>query len=228
MAVAPEAVVVSFRLGGADGVAVEARKWDWALGELGFEVRRVAGAIEDDGRPDDTCCPVSRSTRPAGGRPRTSHDSTARRERHRGRARRRRPRDRRQPLLAAAQPRRRAPRSRASRPATAAACCSATTTCPGSGGTSRTWAPTSRRASPARCTRRSTCAAGASSRHAATRARRPFTTSSTSIRRPATAPRRAQQFGFRDDELVVLQPSRAIERKNVPGAVRVASHLARA
>jgi len=48
---------VSFRLGGSDGVAVEARKWAWALGELGFEVRRVAGAIEDDGRLDDTVIP---------------------------------------------------------------------------------------------------------------------------------------------------------------------------
>ena len=35
------------------------------------------------------------------------------------------------------------------------------------------------------------------------------------------------QFGFGDDELVVLQPSRAIERKNVPGAVRFASYIAR-
>jgi glycosyltransferase involved in cell wall biosynthesis len=55
--VAPEAVVVSFRLGGADGVAVEARKWAWALGELGFDVRRVAGAIEDDGCPGDIVLP---------------------------------------------------------------------------------------------------------------------------------------------------------------------------
>jgi glycosyltransferase involved in cell wall biosynthesis len=55
--VAPEAVVVSFRLGGNDGVAVEARKWTWALGELGFHVRRVAGAIEDDGRTDDLVLP---------------------------------------------------------------------------------------------------------------------------------------------------------------------------
>jgi mannosylglucosylglycerate synthase len=35
------------------------------------------------------------------------------------------------------------------------------------------------------------------------------------------------QFGFRDDELVVLQPSRAIERKNVPGALRYATSLTR-
>jgi glycosyltransferase involved in cell wall biosynthesis len=48
---------VSFRLGGVDGVAVEARKWAWALGELGFEVRRVAGVIEDEGRPGDTVLP---------------------------------------------------------------------------------------------------------------------------------------------------------------------------
>jgi glycosyltransferase involved in cell wall biosynthesis len=51
--VAPQAVTVSFRLGGEDGVSVEARKWAWALQELRFETRRVAGAIEDQGRPDD-------------------------------------------------------------------------------------------------------------------------------------------------------------------------------
>ena len=50
---APQAAVVSYRLGGNDGVSVEARKWAWALGELGFSVRRVAGRFEDDGRPDD-------------------------------------------------------------------------------------------------------------------------------------------------------------------------------
>jgi len=49
---------VSFRLGGSDGVAVEARKWSWALGVLGFQVRRVAGAIEDDGRSDDIVLPA--------------------------------------------------------------------------------------------------------------------------------------------------------------------------
>jgi glycosyltransferase involved in cell wall biosynthesis len=51
--VAPRAVFVSYRLGGDDGVAVEARKWAGALGKLGFDVRRVAGAIEDHGQAGD-------------------------------------------------------------------------------------------------------------------------------------------------------------------------------
>lgn len=38
------AVSLSFRLGGADGVSVEARKWQQALRALGYEVRTVAGA----------------------------------------------------------------------------------------------------------------------------------------------------------------------------------------
>jgi glycosyltransferase involved in cell wall biosynthesis len=37
------AAIVSFRLGGTDGVSIEAAKWQWALGELGFSVRTVAG-----------------------------------------------------------------------------------------------------------------------------------------------------------------------------------------
>jgi glycosyltransferase involved in cell wall biosynthesis len=54
---APQAVTVSFRLGGDDGVSVEARKWRWALGELGFETRRVAGEIEDAAAADDVVIP---------------------------------------------------------------------------------------------------------------------------------------------------------------------------
>jgi glycosyltransferase involved in cell wall biosynthesis len=50
---APQAVTVSFRLGGDDGVSVEARKWAWALHEQGFETRRVAGTIEGNAEPDD-------------------------------------------------------------------------------------------------------------------------------------------------------------------------------
>jgi glycosyltransferase involved in cell wall biosynthesis len=53
----PTAVTVSFRLGGDDGVSVEARKWSAALGSLGFATRRVAGAIEDDGQSDDAIVP---------------------------------------------------------------------------------------------------------------------------------------------------------------------------
>jgi glycosyltransferase involved in cell wall biosynthesis len=39
----PTAAILSFRLGGSDGVAVEAAKWAWALGELGFTTVTVAG-----------------------------------------------------------------------------------------------------------------------------------------------------------------------------------------
>jgi glycosyltransferase involved in cell wall biosynthesis len=53
----PQAVTVSFRFGGDDGVSVEARKWASALTEMGFEIRRVAGALEDDERPDDLAIP---------------------------------------------------------------------------------------------------------------------------------------------------------------------------
>src|SRR5215475_941520 len=53
----PVAVQLSYRLGGADGVAVESRKWEWALGELGFGVRRVAGELDDAPRSDDITLP---------------------------------------------------------------------------------------------------------------------------------------------------------------------------
>jgi glycosyltransferase involved in cell wall biosynthesis len=44
----PAAAVISFRLGGTDGVSVEAAKWAGALGHLGFDVRTVAGAGSAD------------------------------------------------------------------------------------------------------------------------------------------------------------------------------------
>ncbi|MDP8976489.1 MAG: hypothetical protein M3N28_09050 [Actinomycetota bacterium] len=37
------AVLISYRLGGPDGVSIEARKWGWALEQMGFVVRTVAG-----------------------------------------------------------------------------------------------------------------------------------------------------------------------------------------
>jgi len=53
----PIAVQLSYRLGGSDGVAVESRKWEWALRTLGFSVRRVAGELDDGLRPDDAWLP---------------------------------------------------------------------------------------------------------------------------------------------------------------------------
>jgi mannosylglucosylglycerate synthase len=55
--VAPVATIVSFRLGGNDGVAVEAGKWAGALDLLGFEVRRVAGEVDGAAGPDDVVMP---------------------------------------------------------------------------------------------------------------------------------------------------------------------------
>ncbi len=40
--------VVSYRLGGPDGVSVEAAKWAWAFRHLGFDVKTVAGARHAD------------------------------------------------------------------------------------------------------------------------------------------------------------------------------------
>jgi glycosyltransferase involved in cell wall biosynthesis len=55
---AREAVLLSYRLGGTDGVSVEAGKWEWALRVLGFTTRRVAGDICDRRRADDVVLPV--------------------------------------------------------------------------------------------------------------------------------------------------------------------------
>jgi mannosylglucosylglycerate synthase len=64
-----DAVQLSYRLGGADGVAVEARKWEWALHELGFDVRRVAGEFDDGLRPDDAWLPFLAIDPAEGSRP---------------------------------------------------------------------------------------------------------------------------------------------------------------
>jgi glycosyltransferase involved in cell wall biosynthesis len=65
----PTAVFVSFRLGGVDGVSVEARKWEWAFRELGFRARRVAGELVDGLRPDDTWLPFLDIDPPSAARP---------------------------------------------------------------------------------------------------------------------------------------------------------------
>ena len=51
------AVLLSYRLGATDGVSVEAGKWEWALRTLGFTARRVAGQLCDEPRPDDVTLP---------------------------------------------------------------------------------------------------------------------------------------------------------------------------
>jgi glycosyltransferase involved in cell wall biosynthesis len=51
------ATIVSFRLGGTDGVSVEARKWEGALRSLGYDVRRVAGDLLDGARHGDVTLP---------------------------------------------------------------------------------------------------------------------------------------------------------------------------
>ncbi len=53
----PTAALCSFRLGGSDGVSVEATKWEWALQALDFSVRRVAGDFGDGLRPEDAWLP---------------------------------------------------------------------------------------------------------------------------------------------------------------------------
>src|SRR6266480_3744191 len=51
------AVLLSYRLGGTDGVSVEAGQWEWSLRTLGFTTRRVAGQLCDEHRPADVALP---------------------------------------------------------------------------------------------------------------------------------------------------------------------------
>ena len=48
-ALVPRAALVSFRLGGGDGVSIEAGKWSWALERLGFGTFSVAGRLGGGG-----------------------------------------------------------------------------------------------------------------------------------------------------------------------------------
>jgi mannosylglucosylglycerate synthase len=66
--VSPTAVVLAYRLGDTDGVSVEAEKWTQALERLGFTVRRVAGAIEGPTRADDVVLPGLAIEPPPGNR----------------------------------------------------------------------------------------------------------------------------------------------------------------
>lgn len=53
----PVAALVSFRLGGPDGVSVQAATWGVALEQLGYRVHRVAGELPDGVGPDDVIVP---------------------------------------------------------------------------------------------------------------------------------------------------------------------------
>ncbi len=53
----PVATFVSYRLGGTDGVSIESAKWMRALEALGFTTRRLAGDVAGPTRPDDVTLP---------------------------------------------------------------------------------------------------------------------------------------------------------------------------
>jgi len=66
--------MVSFRLGGPDGVSVQAGTWGRALERLGYSLRRVAGELADGPRPGDVVVPglavaAEAAPGPAGQRP---------------------------------------------------------------------------------------------------------------------------------------------------------------
>jgi mannosylglucosylglycerate synthase len=70
----PVASLVSFRLGGPDGVSVQAATWGRALEHLGYQLRRVAGELADGPRPGDVIVPglavaAEAAPGPAGQRP---------------------------------------------------------------------------------------------------------------------------------------------------------------
>ncbi len=219
---APQAVVVSFRLGGDDGVAVEARKWDRALGELGFDVRRVAGAIQDAGRPDDTVLP-GLAIEPVEGSPAGTEVT----EREIARAV-----DGADLLIVD---------NLCSLPLNVEAAQVVSAVAAGHRGRvcfRHHDLPWQRRhlahlgaglpprvdgALHATINLRSRRELEARGFKGATTIHNYFDLDPPAGDRAATRAR----FGFGDDELVVLQPSRAIERKNVPGAVRLAAYLAR-
>jgi glycosyltransferase involved in cell wall biosynthesis len=69
--------VVSFRLGGTDGVSVEAAKWERAWQNLGFDVTRVAGAIHGVRRTGDVVVPWLAIDAPAGAVPDANELATA-------------------------------------------------------------------------------------------------------------------------------------------------------
>ena len=204
------------RLGGADGVAVEARKWEWALQELGFSVRRVAGELDDDRRADDVALPFLAIDPPEGTSPAPIRAGD--------RARRRRPRGRREPLLAPDQPRRVGAGGHRARPRTTVGSCSTTTTCRGN-------APVCRRLPTCRRTDANSLHVTINDHSRVQLENRGF--DAITLRNafdldPVRGDRERTrvEFGFAPDDVVLLQPTRAIPRKNIPAAIEFAAELA--
>ncbi len=217
------AAIISFRLGGADGVAVEARKWEGALRALGFELRRVAGAIEDAGQPGDVELPWLALD--AGAADDTAHDAA-------------RDAELRDALGGADLI---VVENLCSLPINVAAARSVARVL-GEGGRRVVFhhhdLPSQRRAYTSYAGEFPPRIRGALHVTINLRSRREleshgygpvvamhnrFDLDAPPGDRDATR----AQFGFGTDALVVLQPSRAIERKNVPGGVRFTSELAR-
>jgi glycosyltransferase involved in cell wall biosynthesis len=76
------ASMVSFRLGGPDGVSVQAATWGRALARLGYSLRRVAGELADGPRPGDVvvgglAVAAEAAPGPAGQRPAAPEGPTA-------------------------------------------------------------------------------------------------------------------------------------------------------
>ena len=220
---APQAAVVSYRLGGSDGVSVEARKWAWALGELGFEVRRVAGAIGDAGAPDDVVVPGL--TIDANGR--RGRSCRALRH-HRRRHRRSRPGHRRERHARCRSTSTRRARCTRAVENTRARLLLRHHDLPWQ---RRNLASFENEFPPRvpdalHVTVNLRCAASLQARgfDAAHTVHNYFDLDPWGGDRESTR----AAFGFADDELVLFHPARAIERKNVPGGVRFAARMARA
>lgn len=62
----PLVVICSHRLGGRDGVAIEAAKWGWAFRRLGWRTRRVAGHFAGPSEPGDVRLDALWSAEPGG------------------------------------------------------------------------------------------------------------------------------------------------------------------
>jgi glycosyltransferase involved in cell wall biosynthesis len=213
----PVAAIVSFRLGGTDGVGVEARKWAGALQELGFTTRRVAGTFAGDPEPGDVELPWlamdATDAAPEAGRLATALADAD--------------------LVVV--------ENLCSLPLNVEAARAAAAVLE-DGGRRVLFhhhdLPWQRRASSALSDEFPPRTPGAMHVTVNQRSRRELEArgiEATVVQNrfaldapPGDREQTRKEFGFEDDELVVFQPSRAIERKNVPGGVRFADALARA